>query len=111
MSLDFYLNYKVEDNEIIGVFDNNITHNLTKMADKAGIYKALWHPREINASHAKDIIEVLEKGLRKLKANPSYFKQFNASNGWGMYKHFVPFVEECLKACKKYPNAEIQTST
>lgn len=109
MSLDFYLEYKNDDNDI-EVFDINITHNLTKMASEAGIYESLWHPETINAVYGKDIIDILEKGLKKLKERPEYFKQFNASNGWGMYKHFVPFVEDCLNACKQYPNAKIHAS-
>ncbi len=110
MSLDFYLHYKIDGNAI-EVFDKNITHNLAKMAGEAGIYEALWHPERINAVFAKDIINILKTGLVKLKTDPVHFKQFNASNGWGMYKHFVPFVEQCLKACKQYPNAKIYTST
>jgi len=109
MSLDFSLDYK-KDNNDIEVFSANITHNLGTMADKAGIYYALWRPEEIKAKKAKDVVEILEKGLKKLKAKPAYYKKFNSSNGWGMYKHFVPFVEEILEACKKYPNAKIYIS-
>jgi len=109
MSLRFYLEYE-EDGNDIEVFERNITHNLNTMADKAGIYKALWRPEEIEAKTAKDITPLLEKGLKKLKAKPDYFEKFNASNGWGMYEHFVPFVEECLDACKQYPNAKICVS-
>lgn len=92
------------------VYDANITHNLGTMADKAGIYYALWRPEEINAIYAKDIIKIVEKGLKKLKAKPEYFEKFNASNGWGMYEHFVPFVEKYLKALKEYPDAKINIS-
>jgi hypothetical protein len=92
------------------LYDANITHNLNKMADKAGIYDALWRPEEIGAKYAKDIIEIVEKGLADLKARPEYFEQFNSSNGWGMYEHFVPFVEKYLEACKKYPDSEILVS-
>lgn len=109
MSLDVYLNYK-EDGNDIEVYWANITHNLTKMADKAGIYEALWQPEEIKAKKAKDIIPILEKGLKKLRGKPKYFEKFNASNGWGTYEHFVPFVEKYLKACKQYPNASIEIS-
>lgn len=48
MSLDFCLQYKNDGNEI-SVFDRNITHNLGNMADKSGIYYALWRPEEIKA--------------------------------------------------------------
>jgi hypothetical protein len=109
MSLDVYLNYINDGNEIT-VFDANITHNLGKMADKVGIYYALWRPEERKYKIAKDIIKPLEKGLKKLKSKPEYFEQFNAPNGWGLYEHFVPFVERYLEACKQYPNAKISVS-
>jgi hypothetical protein len=92
------------------VFESNITHNLGIMAKEAGIYQACWRPEEINAEYASDIIPLLEKGLKDLKAKPEHYKQFNASNGWGSYEHFVPWVEEYLNACKQYPNAKIEVS-
>lgn len=92
------------------VYDANITHNLGDMADKAGIYYALWQPEEIGKSKAKDIIELLEKGLTDLKARPEYFEQFNSPNRWGMYENFVPFVEKYLEACKEYPETDIYVS-
>jgi len=106
MSLDFSLN-KVQECEIFSI---NITHNLTEMASKAGIYYALWRPEEEGYKDAKDIIPVLEKGLKDLKERPEYFKQFDAENGWGTYEHFVPFVEEVLNACKKDPDSIIYVS-
>ena len=94
-----------EHNECL--YEANITHNLGEMAGKAGIYKALWRPEEIGAKYAKDISEIIESGLKDLKKRPEYFKQFNSPNGWGMYEHFVPFVEKYLEALKEYPEAII----
>lgn len=113
-----------------GVYDANITHNLGVMATEAGIYEALWRPHRLkpyynipeddheaeyafeksNPTLAGDIIPLLEKGLADLKARPEHYKQFNAENGWGLYKHFVPFVEQYLEACKEYPDALIEVS-
>lgn len=107
MSLDFYLHYEIDGNTIT-VFDRNITHNLGAMASEAGIYKALWRPLENGYEYAKDITPILEEGLEKMKDNPDHYEKFNAENGWGLYEHFVPFVEEVLKACKQYPNAKIK---
>lgn len=92
------------------VFDANITHNLGKMASEAGIYEACWRPEEIGAKYAKDIAPLLEKGLADMKARPSHFEQFNSPNGWGMYEHFVPWVERYLEACRAYPDAEVSVS-
>ena len=110
MSLDVYLiTYDVDGNEL-NVYSANITHNLNVMADEAGIYYAMWRPEEIGAERARDIVGILEKGLADLKARPNYFAKFNASNGWGLYENFVPFVEEYLAACKQYPSAKIGVS-
>lgn len=120
MSLDFYLksakpikkecicaecNNKHTREDYEHCFSSNITHNLGAMANAAGIYEALWRPEEIGAKEAKQLIPILEVGLKKLKENPEEYKKHNAPNGWGMYEHFVPFVEEILEACKKYPEA------
>ena len=100
----------VDENEIETrcVFTSNITHNLGEMANKADIYKACWRPEEIGAIIAKDIIPILEKGLEEMKMRPDYYRQFDSPNGWGTYDHFVPWVEEYLMACKKYPDAIIE---
>ena len=90
------------------VYDANITHNLNTMAEKAGIYEALWRPEEIKVTKAKGLIDILENGLKDLKNRPEYFKGFNSSNGWGMYVNFVPFVEKYLIACKEFPNSDIR---
>ena len=80
------------------------------MADAAGIYDALWNPEMKGYKFASDIIPILRKGLEDLRSRPEYFSKFNASNGWGKYEHFVPFVEEVLAACEANPGAEIEVS-
>lgn len=96
--------------ETTEVYDGNITHNLGTMADKAGIYYALWRPDERGWAHAKSLIEPLSVGLQRLKDSPDHFKQFNPENGWGDYDNLVTFVEEYLAACIKYPKARIEVS-
>lgn len=92
------------------IYDANITHNLTTMADKAGVYKHLWRPEELGISVSKDLIEPLTKGLAKLESNPAYYKQFDAANGWGVYDDFVPWVRKYLAACIENPEAIIHIS-
>ena len=89
------------------VFSTNITHNLGKMAEASGIYNPLWRPDENGFENAKDIIDILEKGLIELKNNPTEYKKYDSENGWGLYIHFVPFVEAVLNACKEYPESTI----
>lgn len=107
MSLDFGLVYDNDGNEI-EVFGQNITHNLAVMAEECDLYNTLWHPEVRDFVYARDIIHPLEQGLVRLEKDPDHFKKFNSSNGWGLYKHFVPFVAAILAACKKYPSARIK---
>ena len=110
MSLDVGLYYEVEPNKKSYVFEANITHNLGKMAYEAGIYYYLWRPDDINITQAKELIVALEIGLQDMKDKREHYEQFNSPNGYGLYKHFVPLVEEYLNACKEYPNAKIYIS-
>jgi hypothetical protein len=91
-------------------YQSNITHNLNAMADAAGIYQYLWRPDEIGITMASELIEPLTAGLKELEARPEHFAQFNATNGWGLYKHFVPFVRQYLAACREHPNAFVHVS-
>ena len=119
MSLDVYLTrdkwisydegktHEIEKEELYWA---NITHNLNMMAEEAGIYKHLWRPEEIGVTKARQLIQPLLNGLALLKGDPDRFTPHNASNGWGMYEHFVPFVEEYLHACIEYSSADIRVS-
>jgi len=114
MSLDVTLYTEIdmggEEKEYIEFFSANITHNLNTMADWAGIYFTCWRPDEKGYFYAKDLIQDLELGLKDLKGNPEFFKKYDAENGWGTYEDFVPWVEEYLNACKRYPKALIAVS-
>lgn len=89
------------------VFDYNITHNLNRMAEAAGLYDCLWRPDEHGIDTAKQLIEPLRQGLHLLKLNPEEYKKYNPENGWGSYEGLVTFVEEYLDACYKYPDAKV----
>jgi hypothetical protein len=120
MSLDVYLEVDVEvlsrrDGKIPliesrCVFDANITHNLTEMAEEAGIYKHLWRPEEIDITTAEQLIQPLEDGLLLMKSDPERFIAYDAPNRWGTYEQFLPWVERYLEACKKYPQARVRVS-
>jgi len=105
MSLDFYL---TQDGEHL--FDRNITHNLNKMADAAGIYNCLWRPDENGITKASQCIKPLQDGLAALVADPDGFRKYDSPNGRGLYIHFVPFVTAVLMACIEYPDADVKVS-
>lgn len=154
MSLDVYLYIEIDtggsEPHHVDLYDANITHNLSAMADAAGIYYALWRPSEmldrdaarvaddadeearqlweadpdraeqlrqkaaairaqLPQPFARDLIDPLERGLASLKADPVGFARYDASNGWGRYENFVPFVEKYLAACREHPKAKVRT--
>ena len=102
------LSVSIRKKQWVDVWDQNITHNLTTMAREAELYKALWHPEELQIQTAEDLIPYLERGLSNLRINPDKFRKLNPPNGWGTYENLVNFVERYLSACKEYPNGKIE---
>jgi len=92
------------------IYSANITHNLNRMADAAGFYKALWRPDEIQISKAYQLIPFLANGIATLESNPDLFKKFDAVNKWGTYEQFLPWLKALLTACQENPNADIGVS-
>jgi len=89
------------------VYDRNITHNLSKMAHEAGLSPYTW---DCYDTKAKEAIKPLKNGIKDMKDKPKHYKQFSASNGWGTYEQFIPWLEDYLKACEENPEALIYIS-
>ena len=108
MSLDVWLTKPVTT--VAEVYSRNITHNLNRMADAAGIYQHLWRPDELGITTAGELIEPLAEGLANLNADPGTFEKLNPENGWGSYEGLVNFVTEYLAACREHPDAAVRVS-
>ena len=91
-------------------FSANITHNLTGMAREAGIYGIVWRPDENGITRAKQLLAPLRVAIVVMKNDPERFKKHNARNGWGLYKHFLPWIEKYLAACEASPEATVSVS-
>lgn len=92
------------------VFSANITHNLGRMASEAGVYQCCWWPEEVGVTHAKQLVAPLRAGIAAMKADPDRFKAHDSPNGWGLYRHFLPWLERYLAACEQHPDAEVRVS-
>lgn len=104
MSLDVTLSI----NEEI-VFDKNITHNLSVMAQKSDLYKPLWTPIDLGCVFAKDVKPFLIDGLSKLLSKTEEEnRKYEPSNGWGTYENLVQFVVEYINHCSFYPDSIIE---
>ena len=90
------------------VYEANITHSLTAMAEAAGLYKPLWRPDEMGVNRAGDLADTLWDGLQRLEDNPARWMAFNPVNGWGDYYGFKEFVEAYFKACRDNPEAFVE---
>lgn len=110
MSLDISLIATDKDGNEFDVWDTNITHNLTEMADAANLYKVMWRPQEIGVSKASEAIPFLLDGIEKLINNRESLEELNPSNGWGSYEGLLNCTTEYLYVCKKHPSARIEVS-
>lgn len=99
-----------DQSETNEVYSANITHNLNKMADVAGLYQALWYPDVLEIETAEYLIPLLENGLVKLKSDRTKYETYNPPNGWGDYDGLVSFVSAYLEACRRYPEAKVSVS-
>lgn len=96
--------------DAIEVHSQNITHNLGPMAADAGIYEALWHAEDIRDFNAGKLAAILEPAISEMKAYPDKYRRKDASNGWGTYDQFVPWLERLLEACKENPECSVRSS-
>ena len=77
MSLDVYLEAVVDVGHKDGphttvLYDANYTHNITEMADAAGLYRVVWRPEENGIELAGELVPHLEKGIEALESNPEH---------------------------------------
>ena len=86
------------------VVDMNITHNLGKMWQAAGIYEALYLSE---GKTAKEILPTLKEGLAKMIANPEKYHALSAGNGWGTYRQAVPWLIELIEQFELYPDGKV----
>lgn len=96
--------------EMREVFSSNITHNLTKMAEAAGIYEYVWRPDEVGITKAHQLIEPLRRGIDTLRSDESRFRALEPTNKWGTYDSFIPWLAEYVEACLAWPDADVSVS-
>lgn len=92
------------------VYHANITHNLIEMAKEAGVYTVVWRPEDNGIKAACQLVPILEKAISEMQANPARFERHNASNGWGLYENFLPWLERLLTACRDNPGSAVVAS-
>ena len=110
------LNVSLNVTQPVSVYDNNITHNLGRMAAEVKLsngrtlYEVLWLPDEHELVLAKDISEFLDEGLNILRSEPDRFKKLYPENPWYSYESLCDFVYKYRNACWDNPDAELSIS-
>lgn len=109
MSLDISLVIKTRNSKI-RVYEDNITSNLVRMADAAGLYNAIWQTSDNNGvTTAEQLTPMLRRAIDDMMENPEHYEVYDNKNGWGTYKDFLPWLKKLLSACKEFPEAQIQS--
>ena len=113
MGLDITLELTVKTGSVVSpeahfeVFESSITHNLTEMAEAAGLYLPLWRPEELGVKSAGDLIPYLVKGIRIMKKNKEGLLKYSPKNNWGSFDDLLDVASTYLTACRQFPRAEI----
>lgn len=89
------------------VYDANVTHNVTPMWDKAGVYDALYRSHGMRAG---DVVATLRIGLAHMVGRSMEYKALNPANGWGSYEGALKFLRATIDACAANPDAVIEVS-
>lgn len=89
------------------IFWENITHNLTTMAGKAGLYSLLWRPKYEYTKVTPAFVRELEVAVEELKNNKQEYTPYNPANGWGNYEGLLSFAQNVLSVCHRNPEGWI----
>ena len=104
MGLDVYL----KEVKPCTIWAIGITHNLTAMAEAAGLYECMWRPEEICITLASQMIHPLECGIAVMEQDKEKLKKLNPENGFGNYEFLLSVAQRYLAACKEHPNATVE---
>ena len=104
MGLDVYL----KEVKPCTIWAIGITHNLTAMAEAAGLYECMWMPEECKITLAWEMVEPLTLGLDAMIKNEVWLKTMNPQNGYGNYELLLSVAQRYLAACEEHPNATVE---
>ena len=111
MSLDVRLQIVVDtggaEPRVAELFSRNITHNVSRMWVKAGMYAAIY---ENHGKRAGDMLPELEKGVAAMEADRDGYVLLEPINRRGTYEGALAFAIAFRNACREHPKAEVRSS-
>lgn len=90
------------------LFSRNITHNVGRLAERVGCYKAVWRPDECGITKASQLVPILGVALDALRSER--FPELEPENGWGTQDGLTSFLQAYLNACEENPDAIVEVS-
>jgi hypothetical protein len=66
------------------------------------------YPSEWNNIKCSEMIDVLYKGINRLKDSPNKYKKYEPRNGYGTVESTIEFLERIKTNCELYPYAKIE---
>lgn len=91
------------------VYSSNMTHNISRMCEEAGIEPFIWYPEDNGITLASHLIQPLREAIALMESDPPRFEKLNPKNGWGDYKHTVIWLKDILNHCEEYPLARYES--
>jgi hypothetical protein len=86
----------------------NITHNVSGMWSKAGIYDAFY--QSDGWTITEPYLAMLRAGLAKFESEYKEFEKLNAANGWGKAENALPFLKKWIEICSANIGCRIRVS-
>ena len=62
---------------------------------------------ELDGKNACDSLDILDKGIKDMQANPDKYKKMNPENGWGNYEGALEYLLNIRHQCHRYPKCTI----
>ena len=84
----------------------NITYNIRPMmvaASDVGF-------SDLHDMRCFEAAPILAHAWREMRRNPARYRRFEASNGWGTYDQFMPYLTRFYAMARLHPNGIIRVS-
>lgn len=93
------------DGHRVVVYESNITYNLRPMMVAAGLEGG---PKALHGKTGREVSDLLYAVWSELRRDPVTYSKLDAPNGWGLYKHLVPWIKAWYLASRTYPSAIVK---
>jgi len=106
MSWDIELEIDAGGDRMESLWDSNMTYNVSPMFYDA--FEMETGFRGLDRMRTTEAVPILERAIKKMRADPDKYKAMESDNKWGTYDQALGFLKAVLYHCHKYPAATIR---